>query len=64
METRMPGVDAEMAGITYCHECKKVLAETSTKEEARKKAVLHMSMTPHILVFGYSASEFIDPGQL
>jgi len=43
-----------MAGITYCHDCKKVLARTGTVEEAQSNAVIHMAATPHILVFGYS----------
>jgi len=46
-----------MSGITYCHNCKKVLAETKTVKEAQNLAVLHMRMTPHILVFGYSTQK-------
>jgi hypothetical protein len=46
-----------MAGVTYCHICKKVLARTKTKSEACKLATIHMAATPHILVFGYSTQQ-------
>lgn len=46
-----------MAGITYCHHCEKVLAETKTKDEACALARLHMAATTHIMVFGYSKQE-------
>lgn len=40
--------------ICYCHQCKKVLAKAKNRAEACQLAVLHMGLTPHIMVFGYT----------
>ena len=43
--------------VCKCWDCgleKKV----DSVEEARRQAMLHMSFTPHIMVFGYSDKEY------
>ena len=32
--------------------------KAETKEDAQRKARLHMALTPHLMVFGYSDEEF------
>jgi len=46
---------------TYCHICLKKLADNISLKEARRLAVLHMRMTPHILVFGYDENTIDFP---
>lgn len=42
---------------TICHECKKVIAECESLQQARANAVLHYKLTPHLICFGYSDAE-------
>jgi len=42
---------------TVCLECRKVLLETETKEQACHFATLHTRLTPHLMCFGYDRAE-------
>lgn len=42
---------------TVCLECRKVLLETETIEQARHFATLHTRLTPHLMAFGYERAE-------
>ncbi len=46
-----------MAGVCFCHHCKKVLTRRESVAKARSDARIHMAATPHIMVFGYSIQE-------
>ncbi len=47
-----------MVGVAYCHECGKIIGKARNVTDARRMAVLHMGLTPHIMVFGYSPKKF------
>lgn len=42
---------------TVCLECRKVLLETETIEQAQHFATLHTRLTPHLMCFGYDRAE-------
>jgi len=42
---------------TVCLECREVLLETETKEQAQYFAMLHTRLSPHLLCFGYDRAE-------
>jgi hypothetical protein len=42
---------------TVCFECRQILIEAKTVEEAQRFATLHTRFTPHLMCFGYDRAK-------